>query len=179
MLGETLFITAMVALVLVNAAGVVLCALQLPGTWLIVLATGLVAWWQWDAAEGPVIGAWAMGTLVGLGLLGELIEFLGGAVGSSQTGGTKRGAVLAVGTGIVGALVGTAAIPVPVIGTLIGAAVGAGVGSLLGDLWAGRSLELSLKSGSGAAVGRFLGAAGKLTVAVVMWLVATVAVVWP
>ncbi|MEM7626727.1 MAG: DUF456 family protein [Planctomycetota bacterium] len=168
-----LLISLIVALLLVNAAGVVLTALQLPGTWLMLIATGAFAWWRWGE-ERFSYGWWPLAILLGLALLGELIEFLAGALGSRTAGGSKRGAALSVATAIVGAIAGSIFIPIPIVGTLLGAGVGAGVGALLGDKWAGREWGEAWKGAGGAAVGKLSGAAAKLAIAAAMWLVAAV-----
>ncbi|MEM8782942.1 MAG: DUF456 domain-containing protein [Planctomycetota bacterium] len=149
--------------------GVVLVALQLPGTWLIVLLSALAAWWGWDAnPEARWIGWWTLAALLALAVLGEIIEAIAGALGSRAAGGSRRGAVLAIVGGIAGALLGTVVIPVPIVGTLLGAAIGAGLLSGLGDKWAGRKWGEAIRGGSGAAVGKFAGSVVKLTIAGVM-----------
>lgn len=176
MLDTTLLITASVLLLLINAAGVFLVLLQLPGTWLILGATSLMAWWRWDH---QLFTLWALVTLLLLAILGEVVEFLGAAAGAAKEKSSKRAVVLAVVGGVVGALVGTVALAfVPIIGTLIGAVVGSGLFSMLGDLWAGREMELAWQAGKGAALGRLWGAIGKVIVAGVMWLVVAVALFW-
>ncbi|MFP4144389.1 MAG: DUF456 family protein [Phycisphaeraceae bacterium] len=185
----SLLVLVMVLLLLVNAGGVALVALQMPGTWLMLLCTAIVAgwradWWMgydgWGAmlAAGPIT-LWTLLFLLGLAVLGEIIEFIAGAAGAAKAGGSKRGAAGAIIGGIVGAILGTAAIPIPVVGTLVGAALGAGAGSILGDLWAGREWDITWAAGRGAAIGRFWGALGKLIVAVLMWLVTLAAILWP
>ncbi len=174
----TLFVLAIIALLLINSAGVIMVALQLPGTWVMLLATALFAWLYWGDGD-PIIGGWMLGLLAGLAILGELVEGLAGALGAKGAGGTKRGVALAIALGILGAILGTVFIPIIVVGTLVGAALGSGVGSILGDLWAGREWKLALKAGGGAAVGRFAGSVGKLAVACVMWMLVVVALVWP
>ena len=176
-----------VILLSVNAVGVVAVALQLPGTWLIGLATGLAAWWGWGELARDADGAlvrrenwigWAtLGTLLALAVLGEVVEAVAGAAGSRIAGGTRRGAVLAIIGGIAGAIAGTPLIPIPIVGTLVGASLGAGAGSILGDLWAKQPLVQSFKAGGGAAVGKFTGAVMKLAIAIAMWLVVAAAVV--
>ena len=173
---DILVITVYLLLLLVNAAGVALVALQLPGTWLILLATGIVAFWRWDV-EG--IGWWTLIALVVLAVAGEVVEFVAGAWGARRAGASKRAAVAATVTGVVGAILGTIFIPIPLFGTLLGAALGAAAGSIFGDLWAGREFKPALVAGQGAAVGRFLGALGKVVIAAAMWLVVLVAVLWP
>jgi len=130
---------------------------NLPGAWLMILCAALLEWWTPEQAlfGMPVlIGATALATL------GEVLEFVLGARGARQAGGSKRGAALAIVGGLVGAVLGTPL--APILGTLIGACVGAFAGSLLGDLWAGRTLAHSVVSGRGAAFGRLWGTVAKL-----------------
>lgn len=169
----TLLIVLIVALLLVNAAGVVLTALQLPGTWLMLIATGAFAWWRWGE-ERLSYGWWPLAIMLGLALLGELVEFAAGALGSRTAGGSKRGAAISVATALLGAIAGSFLIPIPIVGTLLGAGIGAGVGSLLGDKWAGRAWGEAWKGASGAVIGKISGAAGKLAIAAVMWLIGAI-----
>ena len=53
-------------LVVWNAVGVFLTLLSLPGTWLMVLATVLLAWWQWDVR---MFSPWTLGIVVGLAVV--------------------------------------------------------------------------------------------------------------
>jgi len=132
----------------------------LPGTWLMVLVTALLTWWQ----PAYVQVSWTvLGVAAGVAALGEVLEFVLGAAGSRRAGGSTRAAALAIVGSLVGGILGTA-LPVPIVGTLIGACLGAFVGSLLGDLWAGRPLFPSVEAGWGAAVGRFWGTVSKLTI---------------
>jgi uncharacterized protein len=110
----------------------------------------------------------------GLAVLGEVLEFILGAAGSRQAGGSTRAAVLAIVGSLVGGIIGTA-LPVPIVGTLIGACLGAFMGLLLGDLWAGRPLFPSFKAGWGAAVGRFWGTASKLAIGGIIVIVLALA----
>ncbi len=133
---------------------------NLPGAWLMILLAALVEWW----APGELMFSWrVLYVAAGVALVGEILEFVLGAAGSRQAGGSKRGAALAILGSIVGAVIGTP-LPIPVLGTLIGACAGAFAGSLLGDLWAGRSLRPSVSAGRGAAIGRFWGTAAKMIV---------------
>lgn len=176
MLDTTLLITVCALLLLVNAVGVFLVLLQLPGTWLIVLATSSVAWWRWDH---QLFTVWTLIALVVLGVVGEIVEFVGAAAGAAKEKSSKRAIVLAIVGGIVGALVGTVALSfLPILGTLIGAVVGSGLFSMLGDLWAGREMHMALRVGKGAALGRLWGSLAKVAVACVMWLVVLVAMFW-
>ena len=166
-----LLLTLAAALLLTNAAGVAMVALQLPGTWLMLAATAAAAWWGWDAVpELRWIGWTTLATLLVLAVLGEVIEAVAGAMGSRKAGGTRRGALLAIVGGVVGAIGGTFALPIPIVGTLIGASVGAGVGSMAGDAWAGRDFQAVWAAGKGAAIGKFAGSIGKLGIAVTMFV---------
>ncbi len=133
---------------------------NLPGTWLMVLVAALIELWQ----PGEFMFSWTiLYVTVGLAMLGEVLEFVLGAAGARQAGGSKRAAALAIVGGVLGAIIGTP-VPIPVAGTLIGACLGAFVGSLLGDLWARRPLLRSVEAGRGAAAGRFWGTVAKMTV---------------
>jgi uncharacterized protein len=144
---------------------------NLPGTWLMVLVTVMLKWWQPDY----VLVSWTtLGVAAGLAMLAEAFEFALGAAGARHAGGSKRAAALAIIGSLVGGILGTA-FPVPLVGTLIGACLGAFAGSLLGDLWAGRRLFPSFEAGWGAAVGRFWGTVSKLVIGAVIVVVLALA----
>jgi uncharacterized protein YqgC (DUF456 family) len=158
-------------LTLLNMVFWVSIIFNLPGTWLMVLVSALVEWWQ----PGSFMYSWTVLFVAGgLAVLGEVIEFALGAVRSRQAGGSPRGAALAIVGSIIGGILGTA-LPVPIVGTLIGACLGAFVGSLIGDLWAGRPLFPSFAAGWGAAVGRFWGTVAKLAVGGIMVVILALA----
>ena len=138
--------------------------LNLPGTWLMVLVTAVLKWWQ---PEYVRVSWTVLGVAAGLAVLAEVLEFVLGAAGSRHAGGSKRAAALAILGSLVGGIAGTA-FPVPLIGTVIGACLGAFLGSLLGDLWAGRPLFPSFEAGWGAAMGRFWGTISKLAIGAVI-----------
>jgi hypothetical protein len=143
----------------------------LPGTWLMILVAALLEWWQ----PGHFMFSWTVLLVAaGLALLGEVLEFVLGAAGSRQAGGSKRAAALAIVGSLIGAVAGTA-LPAPIVGTLIGACLGAFAGSLLGDLWAGRPLFRSFEAGWGAAVGRFWGTMAKLVIGAMIVVLLTLA----
>ena len=147
----------------------------LPGIWLMLLVAALVEWSQ------PGEYMFAQTTLyvsAGLALLAEILEFLMGAAGARQAGGSRRGAALAIVGGVVGAILGTA-LPVPVLGTLIGACAGAFAGSLIGDRMAGRPMDESVQAGRGAAVGRFWGTTAKMIIGAVVLVLLAVAAFFP
>ena len=160
-----------VVLTLVNLLCWVGIWFGLPGTWLMVLFPVLLKWWQPD--QFPV--SWTvLGVAVGLAALGEVLEFVLGAAGSRRTGGSTRGAVLALVGSIVGGIMGIA-LPVPIVGPLLGACLGAFVGALLGNLWTGRTLFQSVVAGRGAAVGQFWGTVAKLAIGAVIAVMLAIA----
>lgn len=170
-LHESVGFLGLALLLLVNAAGVFMVALQLPGTWLMLVATGLMAWWRPEH-----LGWFVLLVLLGLAILGEVVEAGTASARARMAGGSRRGAVLALIGGVVGALLGTFVIPAPVVGTVAGACIGAGAGSMAGDRWAGRNWQQAKRSGRAAAEGRLLATVLKLGIAVLMWLIVAAAV---
>jgi uncharacterized protein YqgC (DUF456 family) len=148
----------------------------LPGTWLMVLATALVAWWQWDH---QMIGPWTLVAMGILALAAEIVELTAGLLGASHAGGGWRASLGAMAGGLVGAVAGTFLIPLPLVGTLIGACVGTGLVATAVQRSRGQSPQLALRVGVGAFTGRLVGTLVKLALAVTIWIIATVASFWP
>jgi len=161
--------------ILLNAGCVLMVAFQLPGTWLMLALTAAVAWWRWGQGT---IGIETLVTMSFLAVIGEVIETVGGSAAAGKAGASKRGMLGALVGAVFGAICGTLFIPIPVAGTLMGACLGSGAGAITGDRWAGRPWAGAWNAGRAATVGRFRATLGKLAVAVVMWLVATVAIAW-
>jgi uncharacterized protein YqgC (DUF456 family) len=162
-------------LILLNTAFWASILVGMPGIWLMVLVAAFVEWAQ------PGEYMFSQATLyvsAGLALLAELLEFLMGAAGARQAGGSKRGAGLAIVGSVIGAILGTA-LPVPILGTLIGASLGAFAGSLVGDRMAGRPMDQSVQAGRGAAIGRFWGTTAKMIIGAVVLVLLSVAAFFP
>lgn len=170
---------AAVVLILANAGGVMAVIFQLPGTWIMLVVTAAYALAGVFTDEGPDVGIWWLVAMLVLAIIGEVIETVAGAAGARKAGGTKTGAVLAIVGGIAGAILGTFLIPIMIVGTIAGACIGAGLGAGTGDLMRGRTLKEARSVGTGAAVGKLGGTLGKVAVAVLMWMVATVGILWP
>jgi len=165
-------------LALANGFFVFLNVLGLPGNWMLLGATALAAWWRWKPGApwgDQMFHPATLAVAAGLAVLGEVLEFVLGAAGSTKAGGTWRGAAGAILGGIVGGIVGSFAIPIPLVGSLLGACLGAFAGAMLGELASGARLGSSLASGKGAAVGRFYGTVAKLAVGGLMWALVTAA----
>lgn len=170
-------------LLAVLAAGWVMTLLSLPGNWLMVLAVAIYAWLVPTEWRGDVSWAVVLVVLL-LAIVGEILETLAVAVGTSRAGGSRRAALLglcgSLGGGLIGAL-GGAVIPVPVVGSLVGAvlfaAAGAAFGAYVGEAWKGRTSDESWKVSQAAFVGRLLGTMAKILAASVIVAIVAGAVV--
>jgi uncharacterized protein len=168
-------------LTLFNLVFLLSVLIGIPGTWLMVAATALVAWLRRVSVDGqPMITVWVLAAMIGLALVGELIEFLAGVIGSKRFGGTNRSAVGALVGTLVGGILGTVFLAfVPLFGSLVGACLGAAAGAILIEVHDRRPFREALRSGTGAGVGRLAGSVAKFGCGVVMWILATVAAFWP
>src|SRR2546422_2858125 len=108
-------------LTLCCVAGLLLIPLGLPGLWLMVLG---VLGYGWLTAFRSV-GIGVMALVVGLALLGEVIEWWLGFRFAERYGGSRRAGWGALVGGLVGAAIG---VPVPIVGSVIGAFVGSFAG---------------------------------------------------
>lgn len=157
--------------------------LSLPGNWGIpVLAIALAWFFPLDpVTQGPGIGWDTVAVLVGLAVLGELMEFAAGATGAAKQGASRRAILLSLvgscGLSLLGAVLAAGLIPVvgALVGAVVGGAAGAWGGAYLGEMWKGRSQPERLAAGKGALVGRVLGTFSKLLVGVIMVAVFTAA----
>ena len=139
--------------------GVTLTAVRLPGTWLIVLASGLCGWLtQWQRVTVTILLV-----LVGLAVVGEAIELLASMVTAKKAGASRQAAWGGLLGGILGMFIFS--IPVPIIGTIVGAILGCFCGALIGEYLARKKLDQSAKVGLFSAVGFVLGMAAKLAIA--------------
>lgn len=162
-------------LVLLNLGWLFLNLLALPGNWMMVGTTLLVAWWQWDVR---MFSPWTLAAIVVLALLGEVAEFLSSAVGVKTAGGTKWGGAGSLLGAVLGALFGTVLIPLPVLGSLIGVCAGAALGAWVFEIMGGRSVYASAAFGVAAGTGRFVGVLSKFALGVIIWCIITVAAFW-
>jgi hypothetical protein len=144
-------------------AGLALDLLGLFGNWIILGAVGIAA-----ALSGfDHFGGYTIPLLLGLAILGEVLEASAAGVGTARFGG-GRGAIVAalVGT-IAGGIIGTGI--VPIVGTIIGACVGAfGLATLYEYLVANRRFEHAARAGVGAALGKVAGLFAKTFVGFAM-----------
>ncbi len=166
----------LIMLVILNTAWLGLVIFSLPGNWLIVISTGLFAWWRWE--DHPFSIYVLIGITV-LAVLGEVVEFLGGAGGAKKAGAGWLGTFGALFGAVSGAIFGTFLIPIPILGTLIGASVGGGLGAWGLEVMGGKQMKHSVRSGVGAGVGVLFGTTAKFAIGVLIWLIVAVAAFWP
>ncbi len=146
--------------------------LTVPGNWIVVgLAAGFA--WLFPVAAGRGITWTTVFVLIGVALVGEIIEFGASAAGAAKQGASRRSVALSIIGAAVGSIVGLAVgTPVPVVGSFVmavlGGAAGAFGGAYLGETWKGRTDDERVAAGKGAFVGRLWGTVGKLAAGAIM-----------
>ena len=152
-------------LIVVLLACWLLTLLGLPGNWLMVVVTSIYAYLV--PTQSPAALGWrTVVAILVLAVLGEIIERLAGAIGVGKTGGSRRGAVLALAGSIVGGILGVfVGVPVPLIGSVVAAVFFAGLGAMagavLGEMWSGKRLRYELADRQGGLLGTAGGHAGQ------------------
>jgi uncharacterized protein YqgC (DUF456 family) len=121
--------------------GVLMSVVTLSGTWLVVLAAGLVA----VLSPEPFPGPWTVLAFALIAGLVEGVEALAGAWGVMKRGGSKMAGFLAAVGGLVGFVVG-GLIPIPLVGNLIGMLA---LGFVLVYAWERRRLK---RAGAAASI---------------------------
>jgi hypothetical protein len=154
--------TTSVLLVLATGlVGLALIPLGLPGLWVIVLGILGFGW----LTDFRTLGVGSIVAVLGLAVLGEVVEAYVGFRFAQRYGGSRRAGWGALIGGLIGAIVG---VPVPVIGPVIGAFAGAFVGAPVLEYSKARHSEGAVRAGWGAVLGRALAAAFKIGVGVVL-----------
>lgn len=172
-----------VLLLVANAAAWVATIFTLPGTWVIAGLMALAAWFL-PEAEGRSLGIgwYEAATIAGLAVLGEVVEFVGGAAGAKKAGASRRAMALALGGAAAGSFIGAiVGVPIPLVGPIIAALAGGGLGAFagayMGEAWKGRGHSERITVGQVAMIGRLLGTVGKLVVGLIM-VVTAAAMFW-
>jgi uncharacterized protein len=144
--------------------GLVLVPLGLPGLW--VMVAGIIGYgWLTDFRS---LGVATIVVVVGLALLGEIMETWLGFRFAKTYGGSRRAAWGALVGGIVGAVMG---VPVPLVGSVIGAFLGSFAGAALLEYSSSRTPETAVRAGWGAVLGRAAAAAAKMALGVVIAII--------
>ena len=147
--------------------GTALNLLGLFGNWIILLAVG-AAWMLTGFEHFGWVGLLAM---VGIAVLGEILEAALASVGAAKFGGGKGAAMASLVGCIVGAVVGTPWMPI--VGTLIGACLGAFAAAALYEyLQMEKDMRQALWTGTGAALGKIAGFFAKTFLGFAMLMVA-------
>lgn len=146
-------------------ASLFLLVLGLPGNWIIF---GLAL--LWSVFGGAGFGWHFFALLLGLAVLGEIMEFAAGYFGGKRFGGTNKGSL----GGIIGALVlGILCAPILFgLGALLGALAGGFIGSFLFEKYHGMETARAVKAALGTMIGRFGGFLAKLGVGIAMIVLA-------
>ena len=163
-----------VLLLLGNLTAWVGTLFMLPGNWVIVALAAVSAYYLPQQPESGLGFGWTLVAILGgLALLGEFLEFFGGAAKAKQYGASRRSMVLSVVFGMLGATfgatLGAALTPIGMIAlALAGAGAGAFLGTYLGEAWKGRPGKERWAISRAALFGRLYGTAGKLIVGMAM-----------
>jgi uncharacterized protein YqgC (DUF456 family) len=152
-------------LILLSLAAVALNVISLPGNWLMLLCALLISWYSgWNA---PTLGILAFMLLVLLA--GELIETMGSLVGAKKFGASTLAAWAAIAGGLVGGILGTFLIPIPLFGSVIGAITGAFLAAWSIELIKQKPFKAATWGALGAALGRVMGMGAKIACGLAVW----------
>lgn len=138
-------------LIAIGLAGAVLPAL--PGLPLVFGGLWLAAWIDHYAR----VGAWTLGVLAVLLVLGLALDFIAGSLGAKRVGASPQA--------VAGATLGTF---VGMFFGLPGLIIGPFAGAVLGEVKAQRTLGQAAASGFGTWIGLLLGIVAKLVISIVM-----------
>src|SRR6266566_3919532 len=149
---------ATLLLALCCLAGLVLVPLGLPGLW--VMVAGVVGYgWLTDFRS---VGVTTIALVLGLALVGEIVETWLGFRLARRYGGSSRAGWGALVGGIVGAVVG---VPVPIIGSVIAGLVGSFAGAAILE-YSRSTAATAVRAGWGAVLGRAAAAAVKIALGI-------------
>jgi len=140
--------------------------LSLPGNWLIILSLAGVDFFSSQINLGP----WSWVLLIGLGIAGEALEWIGQYWGGKKFGLSSRGNIAAIIGAIVGSILG-----VPFFlgfGAILGALLGAYLASFLVEYLADRSMAKAHQKALGAFWGKALGLVAKLGIGMAILVIA-------
>lgn len=152
-------------------AGMAIIPFGLPGTWLQIGATVVLLL----ASSGTKMSWLWIGAFVLVALVGEGIEFLSGQWGAKRFGGSSKAAWGALIGGVGGAFCGSL-IPVPLVGSVIASFIGTFSGAVIGQMREEKTKSPNMRVGLGAVIGRAVGVAFKLFIALVIFIVSAVIV---
>jgi uncharacterized protein len=164
---------------IVTGLGLVFSTLVgLPGGWLMIMGAILLENFDVSLGLGTTTFGWGMIALSGgIQILSEVVEFAAGAMGAKYGGASKRGMWAALIGGIFGAILGTFLIPIPLFGSLFGS-----IGGSFGAAFIVEKNEIdnstALKSATGAALGRTIGALSKVGLSLAILVLLSSSMAW-
>jgi len=159
---------ATLLLALCCVAGLALVPLGLPGLW--VMALGVIGY-GW-LTSFRTLGVATIAVVLGLALLGEVLEAWMGFGLARRYGGSHRAGWGALIGELAGAFVG---VPLPIIGSVIGAFLGSFIGAAAFEYsWSG-ARGTAVRAGWGAVLGRAAAAAAKIALGIVIAVLAAFA----
>lgn len=151
-----------IILCLIAIAAVLLAALQLPGTWLIlVAAVGYDGYHRW----GLFGWKWLLG-LTAAAALAEAVEMASSILIARKGGASRRASIGALIGGMAGMIL--LSVPIPILGTIIGGFVGCFLGALAGEMTVRNDLSRGTKVGIYATLGRLFGMIAKTSAALII-----------
>lgn len=103
-----------------------------------------------------------------LTIVSFVLDYIGSYLGAKKFGATKYGII----GGIIGGILGLFVLTIP------GLLIGQFVGTCIGELYYGKELEVSMKSGFGTVVGYILGVVCNMTIGLSMVAVFVIGVLW-
>lgn len=152
----------LVILSLIAFAGVLLAALQLPGTWLILVTTVGYDWLH----HWRILGwKWLLG-LTAAAALAEVVEMASSIVIARKGGASRRASIGAVIGGMAGMVL--LSVPIPILGTIVGGFFGCFLGALAGEMTIRDDLGRGTKVGIYATLGRLIGMIAKTSAALII-----------
>jgi len=159
--------------ILLMALVLLLNFFSLPANWILI---GLAVAWKYLSASAHHMDFSFFALLVGLGVLGEVLEFGLQAVKAKKYGSSNSGLF----AGLVGAIIG-AIMGAPFLfglGALLGALAGAWIGCYLMELLRGKGHAQAVQAAMGALLGRFLGTVCKCGIGAII-LTCIARAIWP
>ncbi|MFB6290472.1 MAG: DUF456 family protein [Candidatus Bipolaricaulia bacterium] len=150
-------VLALIIFLLLSLVGLVIIPIGIPGTFLIVIASGiagLITGWE-------VVSINLFFIFLGLAIFGEVGDYLFSVVSGKKYGASKFGLIGSFIGAVIGSIVG---LPLPIIGNLIGAFAGAFAGAFITEFMMGSDPYRAIRSGIGVLFGRLFGSIVKVAI---------------
>lgn len=154
--------------IIVAMAGLISHVFGFPGNF-IILGCSLLLGWYGGFKEITIT---ILLILLGLALLGELVEFILGVLGAKKYKSSNKAIIGSIVFGIIGGILG-----IPFffgIGAVIGAFLGAFFGAFLVEFVLEKNVDRAMKSGWGAFIGRLAGTFFKGAIGIAMIVITIV-----